>query len=197
MLHYLKRCHASIIDQENVSVEHIVVDNNSNDGTVSWLKESGIKCIVEKDSGMYQAINKGINIATGNFVAYLNCDEQYLPRTLFKVKSLFEQNLNVDFFHGNMIVVNNDGSLNAFKKSHKLKERFILSTSLYAYSCATFYRKRIFDEGLVFNEEFRSIGDVEFILRLLDNNFCSLHINKYLSIFFVTGENLSQKKKYW
>ena len=91
-----------------------------------------------------------------------------------------------------MLTINNDGSLNAFKKSHKLKKNFILSTSLYAYSCATFFRKNIFNLEYYFRDKFKSVGDVELIIRLLENNFKSLHINEYLSVFFLTGNNLSQ-----
>ena len=192
MLWYLKRCHASILDQKNVLVEHIVVDNNSTDGTVEWLNENNIKCIIESDKGMYDAVNKGVKIAKGDIIAYLNCDEQYLEGTLATVKKMFESCINVDFIHGNMLTINNDGSLNAFKKSHKLKKNFILSTSLYAYSCATFFRKNIFNLEYYFRDKFKSVGDVELIIRLLENNFKSLHINEYLSVFFLTGNNLSQ-----
>jgi len=192
MLEYLKRCHASIVDQANVSLEHIIVDNNSTDGTVEWLKEQNIKCIIENDNGMYDAVNKGINIASGDIIAYLNCDEQYLPGALETVKKVFENNSDVDFVHGNMLTVNSDGTLNAFKKSHKLRKNFILGTSLYAYSCATFFRKKIFDLEYLFSSEYKSIGDEEFVLRLLDNGFKSKYVNEYLSVFFLTGSNLSQ-----
>jgi glycosyltransferase involved in cell wall biosynthesis len=83
MLDYLKRCHASIADQEKVSFEHLVIDGASKDGTPEWLRENpDIVSLSEPDNGMYDAINKGFRLAKGRILAYLNCDEQYLPGTL-------------------------------------------------------------------------------------------------------------------
>src|SRR5262245_1448654 len=85
-LDFLKRAAASVRDQKGVTLEHIVVDACSSDGTGDWLREAGVKSIVERDEGMYDAVNKGMNIARGDYFAYLNRDEQYLPDTLATVK---------------------------------------------------------------------------------------------------------------
>jgi len=79
----LKLCVASVADQEGVEVEHIVQDAGSDDGTLDWLlADRRVKACVEKDEGMYDAINRGLRKATGEIFAYLNCDEQYLPGAL-------------------------------------------------------------------------------------------------------------------
>ena len=194
MINYLKNCHASIIDQEGVEIEYIVVDNNSTDGTKEWLsKQKNIKKIIEKDNGMYDALNKGINIASGDIIGHLNCDEQYLENTLKYISSFFINNPKVDIVHGNILTVNKNGELNAFKKGHKLREKYILSANLYAFTCATFYRKKIFQNGSNFNTNYKSIGDKEFMLCLIKDGYHFKHIKKYLSIFIITGENLSQQ----
>ena len=92
MVGHLRRCHASIADQADVRYEHIVVDGISDDGTRPWLKENDqeVVSIVERDEGMYDAINKGMAKARGDFIGYLNCDEQYLPATLANVKAYFD-----------------------------------------------------------------------------------------------------------
>src|SRR5688572_28783022 len=83
---WLKLCIASVADQEDVTVEHIVQDAGSDDGTLDWLlKEPRVAAFVEKDSGMYDAVNRGLRRAKGEFVAYLNADEQYLPGGLKEV----------------------------------------------------------------------------------------------------------------
>ena len=87
---WLKLCVASVADQQ-VDLEHIVQDAGSDDGTLDWLlTDSRVKAFVEKDSGMYDGINRGLRKATGEIVAYLNCDEQYLPGALSAVKEMFE-----------------------------------------------------------------------------------------------------------
>src|SRR5437660_9009586 len=90
MLPYLKRCCASLADQEGASWEHIVVDGESTDGTVEWLRsQPHVASIIGKDQGMYDAINKGLAACTGDIVAYLSCDEQYLPGTLAYIDHYF------------------------------------------------------------------------------------------------------------
>src|SRR6185503_18334195 len=80
---WLKLCIASVADQAGVEVEHIVQDAGSDDGTLAWLtNDPRVKAYVEKDEGMYDAINRGLRKATGDILAYLNCDEQYLPGAL-------------------------------------------------------------------------------------------------------------------
>src|SRR5215467_6301036 len=76
---WLKLCVASVADQAG-QVEHIVQDAGSDDGTLEWLPhDKRVKAFVEKDQGMYDAVNRGLNRAAGDVLAYLNCDEQYLP----------------------------------------------------------------------------------------------------------------------
>src|SRR5688572_31350980 len=79
---WLKLCVASVADQ-GVEHEHIVQDGGSDDGTLDWLRiDPRVQAHVEKDAGMYDAINRGLNRATGDIIAHLNCDEQYLPGAL-------------------------------------------------------------------------------------------------------------------
>src|SRR5579864_8457246 len=87
---WLKLCIASVADQAGVEFEHIVQDAGSDDGTLEWLPhDTRVRAYVEKDSGMYDAINRGYRRAKGDLLAYLNCDEQYLPGALQKVRDFF------------------------------------------------------------------------------------------------------------
>src|SRR6478672_1877554 len=72
---WLKLCIASVADQ-SVGHEHIVQDAGSDDGTLDWLpRDPRAKVFVEKDQGMYDAINRGLRRASGDILAYLNRDE--------------------------------------------------------------------------------------------------------------------------
>ena len=80
---YLPRCVASVADQRDVTVEHIVADGGSTDGTVEWLKgQKDVRWISESDHGVYEAMNRGINLAKGDILLLLNSDEQLLPGSL-------------------------------------------------------------------------------------------------------------------
>src|ERR1700758_4755369 len=80
---WLPLCIASVADQQRVEVEHIVQDSCSGDGTEELLRNySSVREYIEKAEGMYDAVNRGFDRATGDILAYLNCDEQYLPGAL-------------------------------------------------------------------------------------------------------------------
>ncbi|MCX6582743.1 MAG: glycosyltransferase family 2 protein [Candidatus Aminicenantes bacterium] len=192
MLEYLKRCSASVKDQEGVDFEHIVIDGDSVDGTVEWLgRNSRVKGISEKDNGMYDAINKGLKMAGGDIAAYLNCDEQYLPGTLAFVKEFFAKNPEVDIIFGDTLLIKPDGKLIAFRKGYKPRWVYIAASHLYLQSCSMFFRRRIIDDGFFFDARFRVIGDEEFVVRLLRNGYRACHVGKFLGAFAMTGKNLS------
>src|SRR5690349_21578927 len=108
---------ASVADQEGVSVEHVIQDGGS-DGihnafatTVETLgrKEYQPRLVVEKDNGMYDAINRGLKSAHGEICAYLNCDEQYLPGTLSQVVRFFASHPEIDVLFGDAVLVDAEG----------------------------------------------------------------------------------------
>lgn len=87
---------ASVADQA-VELEHIVQDAGSDDGTLDWLcADRRVKAFVEADRGMYDAVNRGLRRARGEILAYLNCDEQYLPGALLAVRDYFDRHPGVE-----------------------------------------------------------------------------------------------------
>jgi glycosyltransferase involved in cell wall biosynthesis len=192
MLSYLKRCVASVADQKEVSVEHIIVDNMSDDGTVQWLKNNiNLKTIIEPDTGMYEAINKGIKQSNGNIICYLNCDEQYLPNALSKVFQFFNDNKNIDVVYGDFLLVNEENKLISFKKSIKPRYSYILSNYLYTFTCSLFFRRNIFDGGHFYNTNYKTISDALFVTGILKEKYKFGHINDFTSIFTIRDTNLS------
>ncbi|MFA7160641.1 MAG: glycosyltransferase family 2 protein [Kiritimatiellia bacterium] len=193
MLPYLKCCAASLADQQGVHAEHIVVDGGSTDGTVDWLSAMPeILSMSEKDHGMYDAVNKGLRLAKGEILAYLNCDEQYLPGTLAFVRDFFSGNPGVDILSGDVLVTRPDGSLVAFRKSFAPRPAYIYASYLYTFTCALFFRRRIIDAGFWFDPNLRIAGDTEWLLRVLRAGYNTRHWSRYLSIFMDTGKNASK-----
>lgn len=192
MLSYLKRCAASVADQDGGRFEHIVIDGRSTDGSAEWLaKQDHICSSSEKDSGMYDAINKGLKLAKGKILAYLNCDEQYLPGTLGLVADYFARNPLVDIIFGDVLLIRPNGSLVAFRKGYQPRWFYILTSHLYVLSCTMFFRRRIIEESFFFDTGYRAAGDAEFVVRVLRSGFNAKHIKRYFSAFTMTGKNLS------
>ena len=198
MLPYLELCTASIADQEGVDVEHIVVDGASTDGTVQWLENhSELVSISEKDNGMYDAINKGLRKAKGEILAYLNCDEQYLPGTLAFVNKYFDDYPGVDMIFGNMILTRPDGSMIAFRKAYRPRWFYILASHLYLPTCTMFFRRKLIDKGLFFDLSFKANADADFVVRALQGGARVEYVRRYFSAFTMTGKNLSGDAVAW
>jgi glycosyltransferase involved in cell wall biosynthesis len=188
---WLKLCIASVADQEGVDHEHIVQDACSDDGTQDWLpQDSRVQAHVEKDDGMYDAINRGIRRSTGELVAYLNCDEQYLPGALKAVHGHFEQNPGADIVAGNFVVV--DGKLQYVCHRYAMVPRY--PEAWYRFSpstCAIFCRRRVFDErGLWFNSSFRAVSDAYWLLDSLRSGCRWSVLHGFTSAFADHGDNL-------
>jgi glycosyltransferase involved in cell wall biosynthesis len=190
MLSYLKCCAASIADQNEVQFEHIVVDGKSSDGTVEWLStQPNMQYISEPDNGMYDAINKGMKLASGDILAYLNCDEQYLPGTFSFVKEYFDTHPNVNVLFGDFFVVNPDGSLVSYRKAYQPRWYYIQATHLYVFTCTMFFRRKLIEEGMSFDLTYRSMADSLFVINLLKKCYTVRHVKRYMSVFTMTGHN--------
>ncbi len=108
---WLRLCIASVADQQGVELEHIVQDSCSDDGTGDWLAaDSRVSAYIEKDHGMYDAVNRGFRRAKGELLAYLNCDEQYLPGALKGVHDFFAANPGVDVALSDTTVTDSEGN---------------------------------------------------------------------------------------
>ena len=204
-IHDLPKCIGSVKAQakNGLGVEHIIQDGKSTDGTVEFLKNYATNSHSHKqnytfsyssktDNGMYDAINNGWEISNGDILSWLNHDEQYLPETLNHVSRIFKTDNSIDVVFGNMIVVKKDGTPIAARREIPLKKIYVKNDFLYAISCTIFFRRTLFDEGILkFNSEYKCAGDLDLMLKILHRNKKIHFENKYFSLFGVDGNNLS------
>jgi glycosyltransferase involved in cell wall biosynthesis len=190
---WLRLCVASVADQ-GLPVEHLVQDAGSDDGTLDWLlRDKRVQTAVEKDTGMYDAINRGLRRATGDILAYLNCDEQYLPGALAAVAEFFQANPQVDVLFGDIVFVNGQGDYIGHRKVQTPLLHHTWTCHLSTLSCATFFRRRVvFDRGDFFDPRLRDSGDGEWVLRLLRRGVPMAALGGFTSVFAYTGDNMSQ-----
>lgn len=94
-----QRCVQSIRNQTYPEIEHLIIDGKSDDGTIRLLEELNLSFISEKDSGIYDAMNKGISKATGKYIIFINSDDAfYSPNVVEKaVQKLMEKDADVLF----------------------------------------------------------------------------------------------------
>lgn len=189
---WLKLCVASMADQDMPS-EHIIQDAGSDDGTLDWLLKDGrVKAFVEKDEGMYDAINRGFRRSEGDILAWLNCDEQYLPGALKAVGEYFEKHPAVDVVFGDAVVIDPGGNYLCHRKMQIPLKYHTMTVHLSTLSCTMFFRRRVvFEHGLWFDTRWRAAGDAEWMLRLLRRKFEMRTLRRFTSVFTLTGANLS------
>ncbi len=189
----LRRCVGSVRGQENASYEHLVHDACSTDGTPEWLqRQSGLVTVSEPDAGMYDAINRAWSGARGQFLSWLNSDEQYLPGTLSTVARYFASHPAVDVVFGDYVVAAGDGRAIALRREIPFRTFYVKHTFLNAYSCTLFYRRRLLDAGhLWLDTQYRYAADLDLLLRLAGAGVVIRRIPHFLSIFGVDGDNLS------
>lgn len=189
---WLRLCVASVADQ-GVAHEHIVQDAGSKDGTLDWLTtDARVRAFVEPDAGMYDAINRGLRRATGDVLAYLNCDEQYLPGALAEVAAYFDTHPDVDVAFGYTLIVDETGEFLCQRKTLTPLPWHTQVAHLTTLTAATFFRRRIVEAGHLFNPDYRCAGDAEWMLRLMRAGVKFGVIGYNTSIFTHTGGNLSR-----
>jgi glycosyltransferase involved in cell wall biosynthesis len=191
---WLKLCIASVADQQGVELEHIVQDSCSDDGTQDWLpNDRRVQAFIEKDQGMYDAVNRGYRRAKGDILAYLNCDEQYLPGALKTVHDFFVQHPKVEVLLTGAIVVNETGEYVCHWYSMPphpahIWYRFPVLT------CTLFIRRRVIHErGIFFDTRWRDLGDFHWVHTLMKSGVSMLNTSDLTSMFAVTGENMNTK----
>ena len=203
---HIKKCIGSVRSQTKISRQHIIIDGLSNDDTVEYLndfiKENNndssysIEFNSSQDKGMYDAINKGWSKANGEILSWLNCDEQYLPNTLSYIKDIFMKNPSIDVVYGNAIIVDKNGDLISARKELPMNKFLISNTFLNIFSCTIFYRRSLWDSGLLYlNNDYNYASDMDLIIRLLKNNVKMYFSKRYLSLFTADGNNLSTHEK--
>src|SRR6266545_7557430 len=124
---YLEQTLRSVLEQDYPSVEYIVVDGASTDGSVDIIKKYSDRLawwVSEKDQGQGEAINKGLSRAQGEIIAWLNSDDYYLPNAISAAVKIFDQNPEVVLVYGDMLAVDeNSQTINVLKyKQYSLED---------------------------------------------------------------------------
>lgn len=171
----LQKCLDSIINQDFFDFEIIIIDGNSNDGTIEIIKQNAEYIdhwVSEPDSGIYNAWNKGITKARGEWICFLGADDFFWDHSVLKrIKAKLDiTQKEIRVIYSKMMVVNDKGdSLYLVGESwSKLKNRF------YNTMCiphpGTMHHYSLFLDNGKFDETFKIAGDYEFLLRELKHN---------------------------
>lgn len=171
---YLEQTIKSVIEQDYTNLEYIIIDGGSIDSTlviINKYKEYIHYTLSEPDRNMYDAINKGLMIATGDYIAVLNSDDYYCnKKVISKVVEEIEKenNSSLGGIYGNLVKISDNNSIlrkrRCFQVSYK---ELLLSKKLSFVGHATLFisKQCISEVGLYDSDNFYYAGDYDFILR--------------------------------
>ena len=181
----LEHCIKSVLSQKYKNIEYIIVDGDSNDGSEKILnkyKNKVSQIVTEKDDGIYDAMNKGISLASGEIIGFLNSDDFFSTNTSIPSIVEFIYKNNLDGCFGDVSYVDR-------LKPHLVRRNWKSSNFIegsfsrgWAPPHPTFYVKKYFYEKYgVFNIDYNIAADFELMLRFVEINKLNIkYLNKNL-----------------
>ncbi len=162
----------SVASQSYRNIEHIVVDGGSIDGTLQILKSwsrSDLRIVSEPDDGVYDAMNKGIAMASGEIIGFLNADDMFADSSVVAQVATVMEDRSVDACFADLVYVDKD---DVAKVVRYWKSREFATGAFAAGWCPahpTFYvRKAVYDRLGSFDTSFRLAADAELMMRFLE-----------------------------
>lgn len=184
----------SVQNQNYHNIEHIIVDGGSSDGTIELIEASltsNTRFISEKDNGLYDALNKGIRLATGDIIGILHSDDVFnSEEVVLDIVNAFTQN-DTDSIYADLVYVNrhrSDKVIRNWISGEFSKKKFQIG---WMPPHPTFFvKKQIFDKYGVYDTDFKSAADYELMLRFLyKHEISTQYIPKTLVRMRVGGES--------
>ena len=171
---YIGDCVASITNQTYDAIDHIIIDGASSDNTVNTIKSLPnrvSKLISEQDEGIYDAMNKGLKMATGDVIGILNSDDFYNSDDVIqKVASAFE-NPEIDIVFGDLYYVNQKNPDKIVRKwSSGPFQNGAFKKGWHPAHPSFFVRKRVYEKYGYFDLDFELAADFELMLRFLEKH---------------------------
>jgi len=172
----------SVLGQGYNNIEYLVIDGDSNDGTIELLKKykNDIDyCVSEKDNGIYHAMNKGIAAASGDFIGIINADDCYEEGAIFKVANLIKSSSSIEAVYANSkyLIPNRPPIIIQGRNPLKRDDFFNMPMA----HTTVFIKKKCFDLYGGFDESFKASGDFDLLFRFFDSGVQFTYLDTVLT----------------
>lgn len=187
----------SVLNQTFKDYEYIVIDGGSTDGSKELIKQFENKIsywVSEKDNGIYNAMNKGIKQATGEYCLFLNSGDKLVDNLV--LEKVFEKKYTNGIIYGNLITVDENGNQKYRKSSEYIGKIKMLADTL--WHPVSFIKRELFLKYGDYDERFKMVADYEFFVRVIIAKKVSLkHISLDIAAFDTSGlsSDLTKRKE--
>ncbi|TYR38235.1 glycosyltransferase [Sphingobacterium phlebotomi] len=191
----LKNTLESVRKQTYKEFEYIVIDGASTDGSVELIKNSPIvdSWISEKDTGVYEAMNKGIEKASGDYLLFLNSGDLLFSNNV--IEAVIPKLISEAIIYGDIQFVEQDGeTLDTYYFPENLSFKYFFHQSLGHPS--TFIRKDLFEKYGKYETNYKIVADWVFFTRvIIKEQVSTKHITDVISIFYMDGMSSDPKNR--
>jgi len=178
----------SVANQVGVHLEHIIVDGLSTDKTLDIVSSysHSIKVISEKDTGIYDALNKGVAAATGDIVGFLHSDDVfYANDVLQNIQNFFIQSADLEGIYGDIQFVNQEGKIIRHYSSKNFKFSDFARGKMPAHT--SFFARKTVYEDFQFDLSYSIAADFDQMLRVFKSNSYTIQYRPIRTTTMLTG----------
>jgi len=184
----------SVVNQSYKNIEYIIIDGGSTDGALDIIERYKKKIsyfVSEPDKGIYNAMNKGAKVATGDYLYFINAGDTFINENILKeiVRELID---DIDLLYGKVKVVgeNNIPHLKGWVSKSSLKFGMKISQQ------AMFVKRETFNKVNGLDERYKIAADFDLLCKILENGFSVKRINKVICNYDNSGVSSNLKKSY-
>ncbi|RYE16243.1 MAG: glycosyltransferase [Sphingobacteriales bacterium] len=191
----MERTMLSVLNQTYPNIEYIIIDGASTDGTLEVInkyKDRLAKFFSEKDDGIYDAMNKGLALATGDYVLFMNSgDELYLPDT---VAAVFAAEPDADIYYGETEMINQQGE-SLGQRRHKAPQNFTWRSFKHGMSIShqAIYIKRSLLQP--YNKQYQLSADIDWIITAAKKAVKIINVNRYVAKYRIGGMSKTKHRQ--
>ncbi|MGI6353574.1 MAG: glycosyltransferase family 2 protein [Lentisphaeria bacterium] len=188
----IRKTFESILAQSFLDYEYIVIDGASSDGTVDIILEyepkfqGRMRWISEPDKGIYDAMNKGIRLAKGDYINFMNSDDFFEDGALKVTAQTIARNPDADVCYGYVRIIPS-------MRVRRCTPEFLT----YGPQChqGTFVARKVFERYGGFDMQYRLAADYEHSMRMRKNNLCFIPLDKIVANYYLGGASTKQREQ--
>jgi glycosyltransferase involved in cell wall biosynthesis len=191
----IERTIVSVLSQTYTNIEYIIIDGASTDGTLELISTYKSKIALlhsGKDDGIYDAMNKGLKDATGDYILFLNAGDELFANDT--IENIFAGTPNADVYYGNTAIIDLNGKIIGDRRLSPPEELNWKSLRFgMCVSHQSFIARRLLCD--FYNRDYRITADIDWVINVLKQSDKIVNTHQYISRFLEGGTSNKRRKK--